>query len=786
MKYLLPLTLYSLLSFAHLFGQPFSSYFLQSNNVRTNFTNKAIVYFNSKYNSNNSTWLAPNNPYQKTSLIHTSQIILCGEHANQKIGCTSYLYDYNYNPGPYYSLKDAPTTKEIAEFNKVWATNKTDILAHKNDFASDKKIDRKLNSIYSWPGRGNPYFEAYNQFKIKVKNYPLAPFHDEDLDGIYNPDRGDYPWIDPINKDAPPDQLLWTMFHSGTPNLIAEFGITSYVYYCPENEFLHNTVFYSIAVTNKDEENGDLKQAYLGIFNDVDLGCHIDDYVGCTPAKNMSYWYNADGIDGDTLGRCPDGVKSYSNNPPVGSLLLLNRKLDACSILNLPNTTTINENPLEYYFVMQGKTRIGTPIYNPITNQITTYMYTDNPNDQNGWSMQSQKLPQFDPIFLSSSSINSLELNKTVWLDFAYSFHHHKDSNHIQNVNLAIQNCDKIQSLYDNKFNIVCNEAKCIADCVWSGDTDNNGRVEYLDAIPIFKGMNKTGGIRKEPFIWRGQELTDWQTKIPNGLNAKYADANGDGVINALDLEMLKFNMHSEHDNPASKSYDCWEGDDILLTPSPINLSRSYKRIYFTITHPSEKIIGLSYEIHFDSSVIKGYIKPEITWSNTQVKNLQFDYHDGSFGISRNQHVSFNDKSTDESFMNIMSFILSPKQYNANPPLETEIMVCNAMLYYENGTSRPLRSNKIKVKFTSVVNQEDIETSEVSLYPNPAKDNLFIQGINGKYSATLLTIEGTTVRKFNLQDNQMQMSLKGIEAGIYFLSIEKGGRKIVKKVVIEN
>lgn len=48
--------------------------------------------------------------------------------------------------------------------------------------------------------------------------------------------------------------------------------------------------------------------------------------------------------DGDTLGRCPDGVKSYSNNPPVEVCCCPQWKLDACSILNLPNTTTINVN----------------------------------------------------------------------------------------------------------------------------------------------------------------------------------------------------------------------------------------------------------------------------------------------------------------------------------------------------------------------------------------------------------------------------------------------------------
>ena len=778
MKYLLPLTLYSLLSFAHLCGQPFSSYFLQSNNIRTNFTNAAIVNF-----SRNGSWIAPNNPYEKTSIIFTSQVILCGENAKQTIGCSAYIYKDSYLPGPYYSLKDAPTTKEIAEFNKVWATNKTDILAHKNDFASDKKIDRKLISIYSWPGRGNPHFEAYNQFKIKVANYPLAPFHDENQDGIYNPDQGDYPWIDPINKNAPPDQLLWTIFHSEAPNLIAEFGMTSYVYYCPENEFLHNTVFYSISVTNKDESFGELKKAYLGIFNDGDLGCSEDDYAGCAPKKNLSYWYNADGIDGDTLGRCFYEEKSYNNNPPVGSLLFLNKKLDAFSVLNLPNTTTINENPLEYYYVMQGKNRIGVPIYNPITNQISSQMFTDNPNEKYGWSMKSQNLPPFNPSFISSNSLNTLEFNKTVQLDFAYTYHHHKDSSHIQNVNLAIQNCDKIQALFDSKFNIVCNEDKCISECVWPADTDNNGRVEYLDAIPIFKGMNLTGGIRKEPFIWRGQSLADWQTKIPNGLNAKYADANGDGIVNTLDLEMLKFYMHSEHDNPVTKTYDCTEGEDMVLSIDSASLTRSIKRINIRFKDPNEKILGFSYEINLDFSKINSFIPTQFNWSNTIARSLVFNFSDINSGIWRNQIVVFNDNSTNENFYNNLGFAMSSRINNSNPTLETEVQICNGRFYYADGTSRPLHSNKIKVRFNLIVNQEDFETSEVILYPNPVKDNLFIHGINGKNAATLMTIEGKIVRKYNLLSNQEQISLDGIEAGIYFLSIEKAGRKIVKKLI---
>ena len=76
MKILLPLTLLSLLSIANLISQPFASYFLQSNNVRTNFTNQAIVNFNDRLNAENANWLAPNNPYLKTT--HLTPIRLSG------------------------------------------------------------------------------------------------------------------------------------------------------------------------------------------------------------------------------------------------------------------------------------------------------------------------------------------------------------------------------------------------------------------------------------------------------------------------------------------------------------------------------------------------------------------------------------------------------------------------------------------------------------------------------------------------------------------------------------
>ena len=76
---------------------------------------------------------------------------------------------------------------------------------------------------------------------------------------------------------------------------------------------------------------------------------------------------------------------------------------------------------------MQGLTSTGKQVINPVTNQPSPHWFTGNPNDKNDWSMRTQNLPEIDLRFISSNALNTLELNKTVRLAFAYSSHYNKD-----------------------------------------------------------------------------------------------------------------------------------------------------------------------------------------------------------------------------------------------------------------------------------------------------------------------------------------------------------------------
>lgn len=134
------------------------------------------------------------------------------------------------------------------------------------------------------------------------------------------------------------------------------------------------------------------------MFTDNDLGCFMDDYTDVF-LKNMSYWYNRDALDGDSLGNCSENnIASFKTNIPAGSLLFLNRKLDAFttfisqSVANFPDFKTPNKNSFEYFNVMQGLTSTGKQVINPVTNQPSPHWFTGNPNDKNDWSMRTQNL----------------------------------------------------------------------------------------------------------------------------------------------------------------------------------------------------------------------------------------------------------------------------------------------------------------------------------------------------------------------------------------------------------
>lgn len=79
---------------------------------------------------------------------------------------------------------------------------------------------------------------------------------------------------------------------------------------------------------------------------------------------------------------------------------------------------------------------------------------------------------------------------------------------------------------------------------VWPGDTNNDGLVNTADIFPLALYFNQKGNVRPNAsLIWTGQPMPyPWSP-----LELTYADANGDGVINAMDILAIGANYGKTH-----------------------------------------------------------------------------------------------------------------------------------------------------------------------------------------------------------------------------------------------
>ena len=154
----------------------------------------------------------------------------------------------------------------------------------------------------------------------------LAPFYDRDQNGDYDYTQGDYPWYD-LKEEVDcrssrqvtlfGDYTIWWMFND-KGNIHTETGgdpigmeIRGQAFSFATNDEINNMTFYNYELINRSTLT--LYNTYFGQNVDADLGCHLDDYVGCDVSRGLGFAYNADANDDN----CGAGAVPYGANPPA-------------------------------------------------------------------------------------------------------------------------------------------------------------------------------------------------------------------------------------------------------------------------------------------------------------------------------------------------------------------------------------------------------------------------------------------------------------------------------------
>ncbi len=345
------------------------------------------------------------------------------------------------------------------------------------------------NDVKGWPGRGNPFFEQINRFALPNTRQGLAGFWDEDGDGDYNPEFGDYPIIEIRGCEAPqyPDEMIFWIYndngniHSQSRGEAIQMEVQVQAFAYATNDELNDMTFQRYKLINRAIENID--STFFAMWVDPDLGCYTDDYVGCDTSRSLAYIYNIDAVDGQVGCTCPGGVNTYCENIPLLGVDYFRgpqryiedaqgNNIDSVEIgmssftyynnASVPPTpapgTSDPSNAQEYYNYLTGSWRDGRPFqfggdaYQTGGANIR-YAFVDPPDNPNGWSMCTQNLPAGDrrtiqasgPFRLKPGAINELIIG-VVWVP---------NQRYPCPSIRRLQEADDIaQDLFDNCFNL--------------------------------------------------------------------------------------------------------------------------------------------------------------------------------------------------------------------------------------------------------------------------------------------------------------------------------------------
>lgn len=347
---------------------------------------------------------------------------------NGTVSATSiYGEPERYYQGPLAETYDA---RYGARYGQLWEISSDQIRHHQDNFTD---LDYSMPTVIrTWPANG-----------ISVNGEPrsIAPFFDQNGNGIYEPGLGDHPLIRG-------DKAVYYILHDqGTsveePGLGVDIHIMHYAFVNSWDAYLANTVFTNIKYVNRTQTT--YTNVMAGIHLDLDIGYWADDVVGCDTTLELAYGFNRDPVDVS-----PVPFNTYGEHPPAQGLTFLSTSLDAHVCWDGRNLPGFEDPgvPGAIFNRMRGRSSSGAPVLDG-TGNPTTHMFSGDPTTGSGWvdlPGPDQSTYSSDQKQLASTWFHDLLPGDTICLDLAFVFARDMSDDHLSSVTRLKERVDSLRT----------------------------------------------------------------------------------------------------------------------------------------------------------------------------------------------------------------------------------------------------------------------------------------------------------------------------------------------------
>ncbi|MBI5541403.1 MAG: T9SS type A sorting domain-containing protein [Bacteroidia bacterium] len=332
-------------------------------------------------------------------------------------------------------------------------------------------------------------------------------------------------------------------------------------------------------------------------------------------------------------------------------------------------------------------------------------------------------------------------------------------------------------------------------DCVWPGDADNDKSVSNFDLLPIGLYYGQTGFARSiQSNTWQSFLSDNWGTIQQNGFDIKHIDCNGDGSINNSDTLAINLNFSFSH-SKANKNLSYKTYPDLyFVTTNNTYFPGDWVNLDIMAgnsSNPVNNLYGIAFNINFDTSLIQpgtGCVNYPNSWFATPGTNsIKFSSINESSNTvyaaeTRINHISidgygliatfrFKLKSTISS-STIMNFYFSDYlSYNSS----------GDSLYFN------LLSDTIQISTTQIIVDENTESDQLLIYPNPNNGKFTIEFTNPETKSNRVTITdftGKIIYETTLKTEKIIFQEFELASGVYFVKVT-GNKVYNKKLIIK-
>lgn len=465
---------------------PSAQFDLDINNVRARLLTGGDMW----WNLSEARYEVPkgDNTGTRLTAIFSGSIWISGYDAGGNLKVAAQRYrgaGDDYWPGPL-SASGAVDKATCSKYDRFFNVYGSDIeiaqtaFLNKGNATTTADIPR---GVLAWPGKGNQYLASDPSLLGETFNVNdnLAPFKDVDGDGLYNPVKGDYPYIPCRNGEAEAfgDQMaFWVMndagnIHTESNGQAIGVQINALSFAFQTTDDVNNMTFYKYEIINKSSTA--LTNTLISQNVDPDLGCFSNDYIGCDVANSIGIIYNGTTPDNDC-----QGISGYGTQLPMLGVDFFEGPLadDGVTQLGLSSFMYYNNDASDlgdpgtaqqYRNYQEGKFKSGAPAvfggngYTGCNTTPVTHVFPGNPSDPAQWSEVNPQcgaaISSGDRRFVQTSGPFTLNAGVAQYVTIGVVFVRPQGANGVglkPNFQTTILPADqKAQALFNNCFKLV-------------------------------------------------------------------------------------------------------------------------------------------------------------------------------------------------------------------------------------------------------------------------------------------------------------------------------------------